>query len=333
MVFTPLTLKWVLSLAVYVTDNSVHNYYCTILQYIELFEPVMNKFLTAFFSVATFTLFCHKTQAQHYYYNENFYEKDLVWEVGTGVGVMGSITDLGKKGFNFSTANVTSGFYVAAMYKNFIGARFEMAWGKVEAADSMAVKGSPAFDRNLNFRSNITEFSLLGEFHPLLALAGENVPKFSPYLLAGVGWFTFNPQTNLNGRWINLAPLRTEGQTFEPFKATREKYNLSQVTTPVGIGVKYELSQLLTIRGEFLYRFLYTDYLDDVSKDYIDPALFNTYLSPANAALARAVYSRGRELDPNFNDAPGVARGNSANNDSYWTASIKLGINLGRPRR
>lgn len=320
-------------MAVYVTDSTVHNHYYTILQYIEFFEPVMNKFLTALLSIASLALLGTKTQAQHYYYNENFYEKDLIWEVGTGVGVMGSITDLGKKGFNLTTANVTSGFYVGAMYKNFIGARFEMAWGKVQAADSTAAKGSPAYDRNLNFRSNITEFSLLGEFHPLLAIAGENVPKLSPYVLAGVAWFTFNPQTNLNGRWINLAPLRTEGQTFEPFKATREKYNLSQVATPVGIGVKYELNQLFTIRGEFLYRFLYTDYLDDVSKDYIDPALFNAYLSPANAALARAVYSRGRERDPNFNDAPGVARGNSANNDSYWTASVKLGINLGRPRR
>lgn len=293
----------------------------------------MNKFLTAAILFTTSTLFATYTNAQHYYYNDQFYEKDLVWEVGTGIGVMGSITDLGRKNFNLQTANVSSGFYVGAMYKNFVGARFEMTWGKVEAADSLAVKNSNSFNRNLNFRSNITEFSLLGEFHPLLAFAGENVPKLSPYLLAGVSWFTFNPQTNLNGRWINLAPLRTEGQTFEPFKATREKYNLSQVATPVGIGLKYELNQLLTIRGEFLYRFLYTDYLDDVSKDYIDPTLFDTYLSPANAAMARAVYSRGRELDPNFNDAPGVARGNSANNDSYWTASLKLGINLGRPRR
>jgi hypothetical protein len=150
----------------------------------------------------------------------------------------------------------------------------------------------------------------------------------SPYVVAGLGWFKFNPQLYDNGRYIDLRPLRTEGQGMAEYK-DRPIYHLSQANVPFGFGIKYELSQMFTIRGEVVHRFLFTDYLDDVSKTYIDPSLFDKYLTPMQASQANAVYSRKRETPP----VPGQPRGNEDSNDSYVTFSLKLGVTLGRERR
>jgi len=271
------------------------------------------------------------TFGQYYYYDSKFLDKDVVWEVGGSVGGMNCVTDLGKRSFTTKNTNTAAGLYGGFLYHNFIGARLELTWGNVEAADSNANKGSKAYDRNLSFRSNITEVSLLAEFHPLMMRYRDEMPKLSGYMLAGVGWFSYNPQAYLNGKWINLQPLSLEGQGFTEYKSTREKYNLSQVNVPIGFGGKYEISQYINVRAEFLYRFLFTDYLDDASMQFIDPALFDTNLSAFNASLAKALHARGAERDPNY--APGSQqRGGIKTKDSFWTINLKLGVNLGRNR-
>ena len=35
------------------------------------------------------------------------------------------------------------------------------------------------------------------------------------------------------------------------------------MNVPVGLGVRYELNSVLNLRAEFVYRVLFTDYLDD----------------------------------------------------------------------
>ena len=40
---------------------------------------------------------------------------------------------------------------------------------------------------------------------------------------------------------------------------------------PMGAGIKYYASERINLSTELLYRKTFTDYIDDVSKNYIDP--------------------------------------------------------------
>lgn len=275
------------------------------------------------------------SKAQYYYYDDRYYDNDVLFEFGTSVGLMNGITDIGsKKGFmpNFKNFNMNTSFYVGALYQNVAGARLELTYGRISGADSNGA--SPK--RNLSFRTPIREIALIGEFHPFMLKYHDELPRFSPYVALGLGWFSFNPQANLNGRWIDLQPLRTEGQGFPQtaqYKKDTHPYKLSQSNMILGAGVKFEASQLVSFRAELLFRKTYTDYLDDASSLYVDPTWFDANLSPAFASLAKQLYDRSAEKDPTYvNGVGSTIRGNEKSKDHYFTINLKVGITLGRQR-
>lgn len=270
---------------------------------------------------------------QYYFYNNKYYDNDIVFEVGGSYGGMNAITDLGGQGkdskmylneINWQTTSKVAGIYVGVMYQDVIGVRLEASWGSVKSYDSLLQKGSPRYNRNLSFRSDIREVAFLAEFHPMQLRYDETPSYFSPYVVAGVGWFSFNPQGNLNGKWIDLQPLRTEGQGFSEYP-TRRPYKLSQANLCAGLGIRYELFDAVNLRLEWVHRYLFTDYLDDVSLSYIDPLLFSKYLSPTRASQAGIMYKRGIRNNKN--------RGQANNKDAYFSVNFKVGFSLGRTAR
>ena len=306
----------------------------------------MNLRATMIF-ILIFFCFSYNLRAQYYFYDENHYDKAVIFELGASVGGMNCLTDLGGgkgigKGFlkdlNFKNTQLTGGVYVSATYNNAITLRLEAAFGQVKAYDSIlkkvAASTSGRYERNLSFRSPITEFSLIAEIHPLFIFGKyddqHDPPRLSPYLLAGIGYFSFNPQAKLGNTWVNLQPLHTEGEGFTEYP-DRPDYSLQQINIPVGGGFRYELTPMFNIRAEVVYRILSTDYLDDVSQaDYVDPSTFSNHLSGAKLTNALLLYDRRYELDPN-NDGP-AERGHLRHKDSYFSFNLKLGISFGRER-
>jgi hypothetical protein len=268
-------------------------------------------------------------KSQYYYYNNNYYDKDIVWEVGASLGLMKGVTDV-KSTLKSTQANAS--FYVGAMYQNVAGVRLEMTYGRISGADSL---GGENEWRNLSYRTPVRQIAVIGEFHPLMLKYYDELPKFSPYIAVGLGWLSFNPQANLNGRWVDLQPLRTEGQGFAETQAYRKDtrpYHLATSSLIGGIGVKYDAAQLFTVRAELLYNNTFSDYLDDASTFYVDPAWFDTNLSAANAALARQLYDRSGEKPTTKVVNVGDQRANSKSKDAFITFNIKVAINLGRTR-
>lgn len=277
--------------------------------------------------------------SQYYYYNDKYYNTDFLYEVGIGAGAMNCITDIGGANtdnaayfneINMKNNNFCKSIYAAITYQGIIGLRLEGTLGAVEAADSTITGKSNNLVskkiRNLSFRSKISEISLTSEFHPLQLLNFELAPSISPYIIAGIGWFHFNPQTNLNGKWIDLQPLHTEGQGFAEYP-DRKPYSLYQFNVPLGLGIRYEMTDMFNVRVEFVHRRLFTDYLDDASnKEYVDPSLFAKYLPPADAANARALYNRS------IDGSTPIFRGHPQNNDAYMSLSVKLGFVFGREK-
>ena len=284
-------------------------------------------------------LYLFPTCKAQYYRFKHYYEPDLLFGFGSGAGSMHALTDLGGrrgpgksfiKDINTGYSRLCYSIYFLALYRNTIGLKLEYTQGSVYAADEVLAPVAPGtfgrYDRNLSFRSRISELLLGCEFH-LPAPARDvyaNPRGLSPYLLFAVGYFNFAPQAKWNGQWYALQPLHTEGQGFDEYPG-RKAYALSQPVIAAGSGLRWRFSEQLAGRFEITHRFLRTDYLDDVSTTYIDPVLFSKYLVPDKAHIARNLYSRKKERNPSATTTAGDQRGHPGNKDSYFTVMIKLG--------
>jgi hypothetical protein len=144
-------------------------------------------------------------------------------------------------------------------------------------------------------------------------------------VVGGIGFFAFNPQAKLNGEWIDLQPLSTEGEGF-PEYPNRKPYKLKQFNFPVGIGLKYKLTPMFNISVEGMSRILNTDYLDDVSNEYIDQQAFVNNLTGIQRDRALILNDRQKELDPSHVTNVGWLRGNPAKKDSYFTFNVKMSL-------
>jgi hypothetical protein len=287
----------------------------------------MIKHLAVFLSILVIPSFSY---AQAFFYDDKYYDADILWEGGASFGLMTGITDVGeKKGngfspgyYNLGSSKTNMSVFFGIMYKSTFEGRIEVTKGSIAGND--ANSNSPYVNsRNLNYRSKIFEAAFIGTIHPLMFRNTETLPLFSPYVMAGLGIFSFYPQTDYNGTLIPLRRMNTEGQTSKEFPA-RKQYNLRALSVPVGIGVKYEYNAKFNIRLEALSRFTTSDYLDDVSTTYVDRTIFPT-------ELQKVLSHRYKELNPTL-ERTGMNRGNATNKDKFLTINLRVGYVLGRKK-
>jgi hypothetical protein len=266
-------------------------------------------------------------------------------EVGVGLGPLFFLGDLGGakgigrtfiKDVDYPLTKLSKGIFVGVTPNEWIGFRVALNTGVLEGDDKQAPnKGGDEvtrLQRNLNFTTRIWEAYGAVEFYPTVFLEQyEDLKgKLRPYGIVGVGVYHFNPKTqDKNGNWVALQPLHTEGQGF-PEYPDRKPYKLTQMEIPIGFGFKYYLKENMFIGLEVLHIKLFTDYVDDVSTNYIDPILFNKYLSPANAALARQLNYRGTYswATTRPSSIVGEKRGDPKQNDAYFSTILRLGWRL-----
>jgi hypothetical protein len=272
-------------------------------------------------------------------------------EVGLNIGPSFFLGDLGGnhgkgttfiKDVNLSLTKVMKGAFVAVYPNEWLGFRAAIDLGKLEGVDNIIdTKGVNELwrkQRNLDFRSNILEAYIATEIFPLMLLNSghpDYQPRFRPYGVLGIGAFHFNPKgslTDANGNktWYDLKPLHTEGQGFTEYP-DRKDYALTQINIPMGFGGKYLISERVNVSLECLWRKTFTDYIDDVSTEYIDPIYFDQYLSAENAAIAKQIHDKvvGIVLPSLTRNSPDVQRGNPNQNDNYFTVFLKFGLRLG----
>ena len=260
------------------------------------------------------------------------------WEGSLNAGLNNFLGDLGGtpgaggmiKDYTLSTVRPLVGLSLAynAGYAFAVKAGFN--YTSVFGADSL-IKNQNEMERwrvyrNANFRSSIFEGYVMADIYPVMLFDKENaIRQFAPFIGVGVGFFHFNPQTYYGGKWIDLQPLSLEGQGFQEYP-DRTPYKLSQIYIPVNLGLKFYLSNKWAISSGLMLRHTNTDYIDDNSTTYIDPALFTKYLPADEAALAQALYSRSTTPEK---VKPGVEKANSKNNDTYLTLFFSLSLRLG----
>lgn len=151
--------------------------------------------------------------------------------------------------------------------------------------------------RNLSFRSSIYEGSLQYEYYWLKEKTGASyklkgvksslLSNVAGYFFAGGGAIYFNPQAEYNGKWVDLAPLNTEGQGL-PDKDGNIIPDYEQFTYVVlyGAGFKLFLNKQMSVSVEYGGRFTFSDYIDDVSTNYYDNNALRAAYGDVSADLA-----------------------------------------------
>lgn len=232
-----------------------------------------------------------------------------------------------------------------------------------ESADLSDEDARFRYVRNLSFRNRIKELAVTAvvDLYKNEASYISRV-QFTPYIFAGLAVFHHNPQGYVAedsdlpeaGSWVDLEPLGTEGQYSPNLPTTSANsgispYNLVQIAIPFGIGVRYRLNQVIDLSLEFSSRYTFTDYLDDVSQNYVDRDMLNSELAREMADRSReefaAISGDPRDfegiatfiqdknedglLDGFGSESPFNLRGGRNDNDMYFVTSLKLSYIIG----
>jgi hypothetical protein len=255
------------------------------------------------------------------------------WDFGVGVGFSNYLGEIGgeeetRRDFIFDmklnrTQYVVGGF---ARYKFSPTFSFNLGanYGRIRANDYNS-KNPARVARNLSFRNNIFELSGRAEitlfYDNDVSGRGYYNPDFKIYGFVGAGVMHHNPKVvyygeleEFNGEMVELQPLQTEGVDYSRW----------QFTLPAGLGLYFTYNKVHRFGWEIGYRTTFTDYLDDVSTEYVAFEENTLAGDLANRTTPEALetaeaYAEEFGLDvPNAESFdPGEKRGDPTNNDGY----------------
>lgn len=241
-------------------------------------------------------------------------------EAGVFTGGMGFVGDVGEtKGLNsLSNLKFTHGIVYKYNIDAYISLRASFTKGEILADD---VDAEEVFKqkRGLDFSSEIKEFAAIIEYNFFKAKRGQEDRHHTPYIFAGLSYFSFNPQSEYLGVTYDLQELGTEGQLLN---GNDDRYTLNQLAIPFGMGYKVNMGKKWRLTAEFNLRKTFTDYLDDASGDYA----FSTF-NTVNQSDATLYFS-----DPTANGSIGRQRASSNNTDWFYTTTFSLTYVIQRPK-
>lgn len=249
-------------------------------------------------------------------------ELDKSTTISLFTGTINYQGDLNPNSFTFDHSNFATGFIIRKPLNRWFSLRGGFNMGKIEAADSW--NRDYLKSRNLSFTSNIKEAYVGLE----VAVLDISTKKFTPYIYGGIAVFHFNPWTNDNtGTKTYLQPLSTEGQGLKEYPE-QKTYKLTQIALPFGAGLKYAVSDAISIGVEFSQRKSFTDYIDDVSTHYVDRDVLLQAKGPKAVELA---YRGGQSPlgQPQY-PTHGEQRGTPSEMDWYYFVGLTTEVKLNR---
>lgn len=246
------------------------------------------------------------------------------WEAGAFAGLSNYLGDLTANSQSIYMQNTGFSGAVFARYNinDLSAVRLGLGYAALSGTDALA-NNEAIRTRNLSFSSDVIELALTGELNlPGYQPYNLNRP-LSPFLYAGISAFYFQPTANLGGVDVKLRPLGTEGQGLPDRPA---RYAAVSLAIPMGLGVKYAVTDKLNIGIELGARMAFTDYLDDVSGTYLS----HPELLAGNGPLAAALGNRSGEL---LGGEPvvvptGTPRGDNHARDWFFNAGLSISYNF-----
>ena len=281
---------------------------------------------------------------------------------GNYFGDLAPTTNVGSTDISFTSPGF--GLYGGYKFHHSLALRAGLNWVRVRgddfSADPNDESGLQRYARNLSFRNDIKELQVGIEVYLLPNYGGPSrrLP-LNAYLFVGAAIFQHEPMGQVPdadyqadqsgavpvesaGEWVKLRPLQTEGVS----------YNNIEFSIPISVGAQMRIPGTQLNAGiEFGIRYMFTDYIDDVSTNYVDLAT----LEANGGQLARIMSDRSsvpvsndgdlRDLSGlSINDgqphgyftsgligagSDGAVRGNPDNNDFIFMTQLKLTYIIG----
>lgn len=266
-----------------------------------------------------FLLFGFTTQAQYGYdYGISLGFSNYLGEIGSNSEeAQGFLLDT-----ELSQTRLSAGGFFRYNFTERLGAKLNLNYARISGADSLAV-AITALARNLSFRTDIFEASVVGEysfftFNDLTRSSRQRV-DFKTYIFGGAGIALYYPHAERNGEYFSLRELATEG--------IENQYDEFTVIIPAGAGLNFTFNKKIRLGLDMGYRFTFTDYLDDVSTRYADPAQLPTVESQFFSNRTARAYESGRVSESELSSGffrPGSRRGNPETNDGYLIFQFQL---------
>jgi len=275
------------------------------------------------------------------YFRQSSYWKTQRQELSLGFGISNFLGELGGRnqiGSPFlwdlelsqtrPAAHFDYRYYVAQR----LALRARATYGVMAGNDNLTTEPFRQ-NRNLSFKSDIYEGSLvievhpykeeLGHYHSLRGVQGEKSSRIGLYAFAGIAAFYFDPKAQFENQYVRLKPLGTEGQGLPGGPA---EYSNIALGIPVGVGVRKALSKNMSLGLEIQYTKTFTDYIDDVSTEYYD----NDLIRAANGDQAAFLADPSLDLPGLFGDptAAGQQRGDSSDLDAYLFMKFQIHYKL-----
>lgn len=285
------------------------------------------------FIVVFLMLFADLADAQSFYSRR----RDRSWMFSFGLGVSSYHGDLHDVTYDGLGSAVGTNFGIGLRKKlgSQISLRLDINSYGIggDDADSGFLNGKDAsqrgstrenqtdtrFVRNLSFQARNIEASMFFTFN-LMPVKGSysKRPVINPYLLMGIGLTRNNPKGAHpdTGELVNLRLLNTEA-------LPGNGYSGIALIVPLGIGVRIKVARDFDILLEGARRFMFTDYLDDVSTVY--PSIDQLTAAGRTGSLEDAIKLYDRSVEGGYEARrAGITRGNPAKNDAYYIFQIKL---------
>jgi hypothetical protein len=230
--------------------------------------------------------------------------------------------------FSFSQGQIAWSAMVGTKLSDIFKVNAKFMTGKLVGRDSDS-KNLSRKQRNLSFESPLYEFGINTEVNINHFLKGLNKYGIKIYYTAGISLFHFSPKAFKRNEFgevgiVDLQPLGTEGQGLSGFD---DKYSLTQINIPFGLGFRFHLFDNLEMGIEIVPRITFTDYIDDVSGSYVS----YDDLMAANRPVAAMISNRtGEYFGTGVVNLPtGSLRGNRNDNDWYSFTGVYLSYNWG----
>jgi hypothetical protein len=233
---------------------------------------------------------------------------------------LGGLTQVGVQSMRWNL-----GAQFTRHFSKYFSARFGLSYVRIAGDDNYFDQSGDfagSYYRNLHVQNDLKELTVLGVFE----LMGNKEfirkrPAISPYLMVGIAAFSHDPQARkdaylsngalVKGDWISLHGQNTPSEGVS--------YNLVGLAIPVGLGVRYRLSDDFDVAVELMHRISFTDYLDDVSDNRNGiPAATSFYTNRSTLKVAPNTLEVRNTANPN------VAPEYSWGVDQYFTTQIQL---------
>ena len=245
-------------------------------------------------------------------------------EFGVGIGLGHYFGDLNTRA-HLNRPKFAATAFFRKNFGNYIALRAGATFAQLGYSDIYNTHNEYMQQRNLSFNSNVWELALQGDFNFFRFMPGEPGYNFTPYITFGVGVFNYDPFAMLQGQKYYLRPLNTEGQGSTQYP-DRKPYGSMAFSIPFGAGLKYCINDRINVGFEIVHRVTGTDYLDDVSKTYVNSSIFPT-LPDGSPSPAGLLHDRSYELGEPIG-IPGRQRGVSTQKDQFATAIFYISFNL-----